>query len=177
MSCSRPARLARVDVETELGGHHARELRDFNGVLVHVLAVAGTVLEPAEQLDQLGVQAEDAHFEHGGLAVFLDLLVQLFADLFYRLFDAGGVDAAVADQLFEGEAGDFAADGVEPGEDHDLGRVVDDQLDARLAFSRARMLRPSRPMMRAFMSSLGKRHDGYRDLGRVVGTRSAGWRG
>ena len=63
MSCSRPARLASVDVGAQLGGHDAGQMRDLDGVLEHVLAVAGAVLQPAEQLDELGVQAVDAGLE------------------------------------------------------------------------------------------------------------------
>ena len=146
------------------------------------------------------MQPEDAHFEHGVLARSFDLLIDLFGDLFHRLLNAGGVDAAVRDEALEREAGDLPSDGVEARKDDDFGRIVDDEFDAGrvldgadvaplaaddarlhvvvgqrhdgdrrlrsagvssmmssmpVAFSMARMLRPSRPMMRAFISSLG----------------------
>ena len=101
-------------------------LRDLYGVLVHVLPVTRPVFEPAEQLDKFGMDAEDADLEHRRFAVFLDLLIEFLSDLFHRFLDAGGMDAAVVDQLFKGEPGDFPADGVKTGENDDLRRIVDD---------------------------------------------------
>ncbi len=47
-----------------------------------------------------------------------------------RLLDPVRVDPAVEDQLLQGQPGDLAADRVEAGQQHGLGRVVDDQVDA-----------------------------------------------
>ena len=44
-----------------------------------------------------------------------------------------------------------------------------------VASSNARMFRPSRPMMRPFISSFGQRHRGHRDLGACARRRYAGW--
>ena len=46
------------------------------------------------------------------------------------LLDAAGVDAAVGDELGDGDPRDLAADRVEAGQDDRLGRVVDDQVHA-----------------------------------------------
>ena len=70
-----------------------------------VLAKAGAVLQPADQLDQVRVQAMDAQLHHGTLALALHLQLQLVAALFHRLLDAGGVDAAIADQAFQRHGG------------------------------------------------------------------------
>ena len=64
------------------------------------------------------------------------------------------MNAAVLDQLGQGQPGGLAADVVEGADDDHAGRVVHDHVDAG-AFSKVRMLRPSRPMIRPFMSSLG----------------------
>ena len=56
--------------------------------------------------------------------------VDLGAGLGDDLLDAAGVDAAVGDELGDRQPGDLAADRVEAGQDHGLGRVVDDQVDA-----------------------------------------------
>ena len=45
--------------------------------------------------------------------------------------DAAGVDAAVGDELGDRQSRDLAADRVEAGQHDGLGRVVDDQVDAR----------------------------------------------
>ncbi len=64
------------------------------------------------------------------------------------------MNAAVGNQLGQRGFGYFAAHRIEAADDDYAGSVVDDNVDA-VAFSKARMLRPSRPMMRPFISSLG----------------------
>ena len=66
----------------------------------------------------------------GGLAGLADDQVDLGLGLRDDLLDPAGVDPAVADELRQRDPGDLAADGVEAAEDHGLGRVVDDQVDA-----------------------------------------------
>jgi hypothetical protein len=66
------------------------------------------------------------------------------------------VDPAVLQELLEREARDLPAHAVEGGQDHGVRRVVDDDVDARERLER-RMLRPSLPMIRPFMSSDGRR--------------------
>ena len=56
--------------------------------------------------------------------------VDLGAGLGDDLLDAARVDAAVGDELGQGDPGDLAADRVEARQDDRLGRVVDDQVDA-----------------------------------------------
>ena len=99
-------------------------------VLEHVLAVARAELEPAEQLDDLGRQTRDAGLVGGRLAGLAHDDVDLGARLGDDLLDAAGVDAAVGDELRDGDPGDLAPDRVEAAKDHGLGRVVDDQVDA-----------------------------------------------
>ena len=99
--------------------------------LEHVLAVAGAVLEAPQQLDDLGRQAGHAGLVGGLLAGLLHDQVDLGARLGDDLLDPSGVDAPVLDELREGQAGDLAAHRVEAADDHRLGRVVDDQVDAR----------------------------------------------
>ena len=76
------------------------------------------------------VQPMDAHLQHGGFAGLTDLVADLLLGLLHHLLDAGGMDAAVHDQLFEGDPGDLPADRVEGGEDHGLGGIVDDEVHA-----------------------------------------------
>ena len=86
---------------------------DLLGVLEHVLAVGGPVLQAPEQLDELGVEVRDAELERRRLALLADLLPELRADLLDDLLDAGRVDAAVHDELLEREPGDLAPDRLE----------------------------------------------------------------
>ena len=103
--------LCKVDVQSEFRRHRSGQLCHFDGMLIDVLSVACSVFESAEQFDEFRMQSENAHFKHGSFAVFLDLLVEFLADFFHRLLDAGGMDPAVADELFQSKAGDFPAHG------------------------------------------------------------------
>ena len=79
MSCSRPPILAALDVRAELGRDDRGEVARLDAVDEHVLAVARAVLEPAEELDELGREARDAGLVGGLLAGLADDEVDLGA--------------------------------------------------------------------------------------------------
>ena len=58
----------------------------------------------------------DVGLEDGALAIGLDGGVHLPFGLLHHLLDAGGVDAAVQDQLLQSQPGDLPADGVKAGD-------------------------------------------------------------
>ncbi len=118
------------DVDPQLAGQQPGQPGHLHAVGQRILPKAGAVLEPADQLDQVGVQAMDAQFHHGPLAFPLHLQLQLAAALFHRLFDAGGMDAAVADQPLQGHPGHLTAGLVEGGQGDGLGGIVDDEVHA-----------------------------------------------
>ena len=62
-----------------------------------VLAVAGTVTEPTQEANQLGMQPVDTGFKHGLFAGFPDDLGYFFLCFAHHLFDAGGMDPAIRD--------------------------------------------------------------------------------
>ena len=70
------------------------------------------------------MEAVDAKVDGRTLTSFDDFIVDLLLDLRHHLFDAGGVDTSVGDELVEGQAADFAAHGVEGADDDGLGGVV-----------------------------------------------------
>ena len=107
------AHLGDLDVRADLGGDDRRQVARLDDVVEHVLAVAGAELEPAEELDDLGREAGHAGVVGGLLAGLAHDEVDLGAGLGDDLLDAAGVDAAVGDELGEGEPGDLAADRVE----------------------------------------------------------------
>ena len=133
-----------------------------------VLAVGGAVLHPADQLDQLGVQAVHARLVGRLLARLDQLLVDLPAHLGHDLLDAARVDAAVGDQRLERAAGDLAAHRVEAGDDHRVGRVVDDDVHAGGGLEGADV-----PALAADDAALhfvaGQRHGRHGGLGGLVG--------
>ena len=105
--------------------------------LQDVLAVRGAVVEPAEQVLELGVDAVHADLEAGHLAQLADLVLDLGLHLGDHLLDARRMDAPVGDQALEREARDLAAHRIEARQDHRLGRVVDDDVDAGEGLERA----------------------------------------
>ena len=93
-----------------------------------------------------------------------DVLPRLGDDL----FDARRVDAPVEDQLGQRDAGDFAPDRVEAGEDDGVGRVVDDQVYAGGALQRADVAALA-PDDAALHLVVGQRHDRDGDIRDLVG--------
>ncbi len=150
------AHLGDLDVGADLGRDDRGEMARLDDVVEHVLAVARAVLEPAEELDDLGGQARDAGLVGGLLAGLADDEVDLGAGLGDDLLDAARVDAAVRDELGDGDPGDLAADRVEAADSTTVSGVSSMIRSTPVACSRARMLRPSRPMIRPFISSDGR---------------------
>ena len=83
------------------------------------------------------MQADDVGLLRRLLADPADVLLHLLLGFLDDLLDPRRMDAAVLDQLLERELGDLAADAVEPGDDDDAGRVVDDHVDAGRLLERA----------------------------------------
>ena len=117
-------------VGADLGRQQPGQARGLDAVVEHVLPVAGAVLQPADELDELGMQPRHAGVVGGLLPRLAHDDLELLARLGDRLLDPPGMDAAVADELVESHARHLAAHGVEAGQHHRLGRVVDDQVDA-----------------------------------------------
>ena len=147
--------LGKLNVRAQLRRHQARQMTDLNGMLQHVLTIAGAELQPAQQLHQLMVDAMHVRFKDGLLARLADLVVHLALGLIDHFLDARRMNAAVGDELFQRNSRNLTADGVKRGHDNGFRRIVDDEIDAGHRSS-VRMLRPSRPMMRPFMSSFGR---------------------
>jgi len=150
------ADLARLlDVVADLGGDQPGNQRGVLAVDQDIGAVRAPVAERPEELDELRVDAGDAHLLDGCLALLAQPVGDLGAALGHHLLDARGVDAAVDEEPLQGHLGDLPAHRVESGEDHRFG-VSSTITSMPVAASRARMLRPSRPMIRPFRSSVGR---------------------
>ena len=78
------------------------------------------------------------------------------------------MDAAVHDELLQRDAGDLAAHRVERGDDDGLGRVVDDEVNARRRFEGADVAALAADDA-ALHVVVGQRHHGNGGLGHVVG--------
>ena len=100
-------------------------------------------------------------------------LVELGLGLVVGLLDPRRVDAPVLQQLLERQPGDLAAHAVEAPRGRPRSGVSSMMKSTPVRFSSARMLRPSRPMIRPFMSSAGQLDDRDRGLGGVAARRAA----
>ena len=122
-------------IQPQFGSHHARKERHLQRVVQHVLAVTGAVAQAAQQLHQLVVNAAQAHFQHGALALLLDGGLHFPAGLFHRLLNAGGMNAPVGNELLQRNAGHLPADRLKAGKGDGLWCVVNDQVHAREGFN------------------------------------------
>src|SRR5690606_7918454 len=86
-------------------------------------------------------------------------------------FDAPRMDAAVRHELLERKTRHFAADGIEAGENHGLGRVVDDDVDAGRLLERPDVATLA-PDDAALHLVRRQTHDGDGALRRVVGSNT-----
>src|SRR3954447_2023879 len=123
------APLGQADVQVQLGGHHSGQPCHLFGMVEDVLAVRRTIAHPADQLDQLGVEPVNAGVVGRLLAHLHQLGVQLALNLEHNLFDPSWMNPAVGDEGLERAPGDFPPNGVEAGDDHRVGGVVDDHIN------------------------------------------------
>ena len=100
-------------------------------MLQQILTIRRAVLHLTDQTDQLGVQTVNTQVDCGTLTHLDDLLLDLLLYLRNHLLDTCGVDTTVGNQLMQSKSCDFAANGIEARQNDRLGRVIDDDLDAR----------------------------------------------
>ena len=160
--------LRGLDRGLDLGGHDARELHDLEGVLEHVLSVARPEAQAAEDLHELVADLSAVRFEHRLLTRLPDVLVELDLGEVVHLLDARRMDAAVLDQLQQRHSRDLPANAVERREHDRVGRVVDDEVDAREMFERADVaaLTPDDPPLHVVRRELDERDSRLRGRAR-----------
>ncbi|OPZ77214.1 MAG: hypothetical protein BWY79_01263 [Actinobacteria bacterium ADurb.Bin444] len=132
-----PGAFCQFGVGSQLVGHHARQVADFQGMGQDILAVACPVAQTAQDLDQFRSKAVDIGVERGLFTRLLDLLLHLFFGLAVHLLDLGRMDTTVGDELGEGQPGDLTPHGVKTRKHHRLRGVIDDEIDAGQVFERA----------------------------------------
>ena len=123
--------LGEVGVEADLAREHRGDERRLHRVVEHVLVVGKAEFQPAEQLDDLVVQAVDVELRHRLLARLRGRQVDLLLRPLHEFLDRRRVDAPVLHQGLQRHARDLAAHRVERGQHHHLRRLVDQHGDAR----------------------------------------------
>src|SRR5262249_44351928 len=86
--------------------------------------------EPPEHWDDRLGDAVDVRLLHRLLPHFHQFFFDFLAGGCNDLFDAGGVDPAILDELFEADPRDFTANWIEAAHHHHAGRVIDDPVPA-----------------------------------------------
>ena len=160
--------LGGVHIHAQLRGHKTGNVGHFDGVIQHVLAVAGAVAHAAQKLDQLGIEAVDIGLKHGTLAFGLDGGIDLALGFGHHFLDAGGVDTAVLNQLFQRKTRNFPADRVKAGNCDGLGGVVDNQVAAGQRLDAANVAAFAADDA-ALHLVVGERDDGDGDFAGVIG--------
>ena len=160
--------LRRRHIDAKLRRHKSGNMGHLDGVIQHVLAIAGTVSHAAKKADEFGVETVYICLEHGALAFGLDGRVDFLLRLRHHLFDACGVNSAVLNELFKRQARHFAAHGIEAGDGDGFGGIVDDEVAAGQRFDAAdvaALAADDAPLH--FV--VGERYDGNGDLACVIG--------
>ena len=147
-------------IEPKLARHHAGDMRDLDRVHQHVLTIAGTVTQTAENLDEFGVDAMYAGFKRGAFAFGFDDLIDLAAGLFNHFLNAGGMDPSIHNQLFERQTRDLASYRVEGGKGDRFGGVVYDKVNTSQRFEGADVAALSANDA-ALHFVVGQRHNGH----------------
>ena len=98
-------------------------------MLQQVLPVAEPEVEPAQELQLLGMQPVDAGLERRPLAGLADPSIDVPLRFLHHLLDPRRVDPAVGQELLQRHLRDFAANRIERGDRDRLRGVVDDQID------------------------------------------------
>ena len=160
--------LGQSHIHTQLRRHQAGDVGNLDGVVQHVLTVGSTVLLTAQNLHQLRVQVMHIGLVAGPLALLPDGAVHFLPGLFHHVLDAGGVDSAVYNQLFQGQTGNLPAHRVKAGDGNGLGGIVDNQIHTGDGFQGADV-----PAFPADDSALhlvvGQGHHGHGGFSHMVG--------
>ena len=129
--------LGFLRVEAQLCRHHGAEIGGLTGVLQQVLAVAAAVFHLADDANQFGMQAVYAQIDGGALTGLHHFLFHLLLHLGHHLFNTGGMDATVGNELMQCQSANLTADGIEGADDDGFRRVVHHKFHAGGCFQGA----------------------------------------
>ena len=118
------------DVRAQFGGDAGPDMADLDGMIQQVLPKRRAVAHPAQQLDDLWVQAGDARFQDRAFAGLPQRVFDFLLGFGDGLFDAARMNPAIHNQGRQGKTCDFAPDGVERRQDDRLGCLVNDDVYA-----------------------------------------------
>ena len=117
-------------IDTQLRCQETGDVGNFDRVVQNVLAIAGAVTHASQQANQFGMQTVDIGLEHGAFAFGLNGGVDFLLGFGDHFFNAGGVNAAILDELLQRETGNLPAHRIETRDGDGFRRIVDNQITA-----------------------------------------------
>ena len=75
-------------VYSQFGSHNAGKVRHLNGVVEHILAIAGPIGETAKELDDFVMNAMNVRFQDRAFPFRFDFMFDFTAGFFHRFFDS-----------------------------------------------------------------------------------------
>src|SRR3989338_2041059 len=113
------------------------------------------------------MHAMNTQIKSGFFPLFFNNHFHFFLSLFHHLFNPSGMDSTVANQILQGDPGDFPAVHVKAGDRNGLRGVIDDNIDARGGLEGADITAfPADDA--AFHLVARQRNDRYRRAGRMI---------
>lgn len=88
-------------IETELFGHHAGEVGDFDGVLTDILAVADSEVKSSHEVHEFRVQSANAGFFAGLKSETSDVFFHFAGGFDDNFLDSRGMDASILNESDE----------------------------------------------------------------------------
>ena len=123
-----------VGIQSQFRGKNAAELGNFDGMLQDILPVAGTVIEPSQQLDHFVVDAVNIGFQNSMFAFCTNPLFHFSFCLFHHFFNFGRVDSAVRNEFFQSDTGNFTPNLIKTGKCNGFRCIIDNQVHAGEGF-------------------------------------------
>ena len=117
------------NIHAQFRRHHSGQMRNFNRMFQYVLAIAGTILQTAQQSDQFRVQTMDTRFKGCLFSGVLDPLFHFPLRFFDSFFNPCGMNAAITDQFFQGNPGDFPSNRIKTGDKDRFRGIVNNQIN------------------------------------------------
>ena len=122
-------------VNAQLRCQNSGNMRHLNGVHEDILTIACTVTQSAKQLDKLRVQTVYPCFKGRAFALTLDDLVNFPTGFFHHFLNAGRVNPAIGNQLFERHSRNLAANGVKRRERNGFWCIINNEIHTGQRFN------------------------------------------
>ena len=136
---------------------------------LHVLTIAGTVLQAAQQRNQFRVKTVHAYFIGHSLSLLANGGFDLLFSLLNHFLYASRMDAAIQDQPAQSYTGHLTTHGIKAGENHRLRCVINHQIHPGGNFQSPDVA-PSTANDTPFHVIARQGHHGYRSLRDLLGS-------